>query len=92
MQWAGDDKVIMAGFGRGKLSSRRTELIPFYESVPEGRMTAETLSPLAPVLGGEGSGVRGWNQAATSTLLEICPTPPHPQPLSPEYRGEGSKR
>jgi nicotinate-nucleotide pyrophosphorylase (carboxylating) len=39
-------------------------------------------SPLSPVLGGEGSGVRGVNPATTQ--------PPHPQPLSPEYRGEGS--
>ena len=36
--------------------------------------------PLAPVLGGEGPGVRGFSSAIQT---------PHPQPLSPEYRGEG---
>ena len=38
------------------------------------------LKPLAPVLRGEGYGVRGsWKRHKT----------PHPRPLSPEYRGEG---
>ncbi len=40
-------------------------------------------SPLAPVLRGEGLGVRGERQDTTK------PSTPHPQPLSPEYRGEG---
>src|SRR5438067_75351 len=43
-------------------------------------MRMSDLAPLAPVLGGEGS--REGDSHAT---------PPHPQPLSPEYRGEGSK-
>ena len=38
-------------------------------------------SPLSPVLRGEGSGVRGFRSP-----LEFSPSP---QPLSPEYRGEG---
>jgi hypothetical protein len=52
---------------------------------------AARISPLAPVLGGEGLGVRGWNHAATMPLLGISLTPPHPPPLSPEYGGEGRK-
>src|SRR5438067_603443 len=41
------------------------------------------VKPLAPVLGGEGLGVRGHGLPRNS--------PPHPQPLAPEYGGEGSK-
>ncbi len=41
-------------------------------------------APLAPVLRGEGSGVRGARQNTAPRLA------PHPRPLSPEYRGEGS--
>ncbi len=44
-----------------------------------------TFSPLSPVLGGEGLGVRGRSRAKGLSL------PPHPRPLSPEYRGEGRK-
>ena len=40
--------------------------------------------PLAPVLRGEGPGVRG-DVFCDSTA------PPHPRPLSPEYRGEGRR-
>ena len=49
-------------------------------SAPRPRVRVEIgpNSPLAPVLGGEGLGVRGKK---TQT--------PHPRPLSPEYRGEG---
>ena len=39
-------------------------------------------SPLSPVLRGEGSGVRGGDFSQSKCT-------PHPQPLSPEYRGEG---
>jgi hypothetical protein len=40
------------------------------------------MAPLAPVLRGEGLGVRGsWKPSKT----------PHSQPFSPEYRGEEGK-
>src|ERR1700751_5608430 len=41
-------------------------------------------SPRPPSSGGEGLGVRGG-------FLPGQAQPPHPQPLSPEYRGEGRK-
>ena len=68
----------------------RTRLLPSNEgsgvelSVPKDEMDQ---SPLAPALEkrtgrGQGSGVRG-NLASSE--------PPHPLPLSPDYRGEGSQ-
>jgi hypothetical protein len=39
------------------------------------------IAPLSPVLGGEGVGGEGAESRRAS--------PPHPNPLSPEYRGEG---
>src|SRR5205814_1837238 len=47
----------------------------------EGALTFFLPSPLYS--GGEGLGVRGWGTKRQA--------PPHPQPLSPEYRGEGRK-
>src|SRR5262245_42697740 len=47
------------------------------------RKVMRVFSPLSPVLGGEGPGVRGPSRPTHH--------PPHPQPLSPEYRGEGSQ-
>src|SRR5262249_24359981 len=44
-------------------------------------------TPLAPVLRGEGSGVRGALSRPEDPL-----TPTHPQPLSPEYGGAGAFR
>src|SRR5436309_3292979 len=44
------------------------------------QLMAAPLPPLSPVLRGEGPGVRGFVSANTAL---------HPQPLSPEYRGEG---
>src|SRR5581483_1706333 len=49
------------------------------------RSREAVISPLSPVLGGEGPGVRG------ALLCQPKEGTPHPQPLSPEYRGEGSK-
>src|SRR5262245_57942664 len=51
-------------------------------SEPSVYRVAGALSPLSPVRGGEGLGVRGLRFPKTP--------PPHPRPLSPEYRGEGS--
>jgi len=47
-------------------------------------------SPLAPVLRGEGSGVRGLASRQDGVTELASVSSPHPQPLSPEYRGEGS--
>ncbi len=68
------------------------------------RSPREILSPLAPVLWGEGLGVRGKRVAggepdfldlADKTSFEqrggMTLAPPHPRPHSPGYRGEGSK-
>ena len=41
-----------------------------------------TEKPLAPVLGGEGFGVRGLSEPSRAE-------DPHPRPLSLEYKGEG---
>ena len=43
-------------------------------------------SPLPRYSGGEGLGVRG-----PDALRIVADSAPHPRPLSPEYRGEGSK-
>src|SRR5262245_53427609 len=47
----------------------------------EGKLVPSS-SPLSPVLGGEGPGVRG--------TLKV--QPPHPRPLSPEYGGGGREK
>src|SRR5262249_17429299 len=47
------------------------------------------LAPLAPVLGGEGLGVRGLSQHPG---LDLRNTPPHPQPPSPRVQGERGAR
>src|SRR5207253_2881903 len=52
--------------------------------VSEGGEPGLNYSLLPRYSGGEGSGV-----SAKSSRLLRAPTP-HPQPLSPEYRGEGS--
>src|SRR5205823_2562331 len=86
---------------RGASEFRRVGLVPVGAVLPRGRRVgrragavlphrsavivypAQRLSgkpPLAPVLRGEGSGVRGFAGASRT---------PSPQPLSPEYGGEG---
>ena len=51
------------------------------------RMEDGTPTPLAPVLRGEGPGVRGERQYTTLNRF-FCRQPLTPT-LSPEYRGEG---
>ena len=53
------------------------------------RMTKTVaLAPPRPVLGGEGLGVRGRGTASKACTWSSVP-PPHPNPFSPEYGGEG---
>lgn len=47
------------------------------------------LSPLSPVLGGEGPGVRGTESHAEEVNPSGCPQPPHPGPLPLGTVGEG---
>src|SRR5438309_8363510 len=48
----------------------------------------EPPAPLSPVLGGEGSGVRGTASHASTRLFRVTTSPPHPDPL-PRVQGRG---
>ncbi len=80
----------------------------FHFASPTGQTGANaaallgTLTPLSPVLGGEGSGVRGASFSPLPCtrgrgvggegVFAPAKTAPSPPPLSPEYRGEGGRR
>src|SRR5271167_831008 len=78
--------VLGRGVGNGLMKSIGNTAVLAWP--PVSKVVAPVPSP--PVLGGRGVGVRGDSIPRENVRFLHSTCPPHPQPLSPEYRGEGS--